>query len=110
MVKELFLPALALVALGWLVPQVLARLFSEGVGPLIWLGVASTVILLCLSSVGFYLLYVAKGMPLFALTQERLAGPAGHFLRLGGLSAMFWGPIMLLSVARLPRRWKEVVW
>ena len=48
----------------------------------------------------------ALGMILDAGTR----GGWTHFLRLGLVSALVWAPIMILSVAGLPRHWKEETW
>ena len=106
----LILPALALGVLGWLVPRLLARVWPEGLGPLLFLAFVSTFILLALAAGFFVLLYVWQGAPLRALFEPGLAAGLGHFLRLGLLSALVWAPIMVLSVAGLPARWKEETW
>lgn len=110
----LVLPALALALLGWLVPRLLARVWPEGVGPLLLLAFASTFVLLALAAGFFALLYVWQGAPLAALFEPGLGAGLGaglgHFLRLGLLSSLVWAPIMVLSVAGLPRRWKEETW
>jgi hypothetical protein len=33
-----------------------------------------------------------------------------HFGRLGLLSGLFWLPVMILSVASLPRKWVKETW
>lgn len=106
----LLLPALALGVLGWLVPRLLARVWPEGVGPLLALAFVSTLILLALAAGFFLLLYLWQGAPLAALFQPGPAAGIAHFLRLGLLSALVWAPIMILSVAGLPRHWKEETW
>lgn len=106
----LLLPALALTVLGWLVPRLLAKVWPEGVWPLLFLACAATVILLALATGFFILLYVWQGAPLGAFFEPGLAAGLLYFLRLGLLSALLWAPIMILSVASLPGRWKEKTW
>jgi hypothetical protein len=92
-----------LVALGWLVPQAVARLLPEGAG---WLGVnagASAVVLGGLATAGFALSYGAAA-------GEVWARAPWHFPRLAAQSALIWGPVMVLSVADLPRRWRKEEW
>jgi hypothetical protein len=106
----LLLPTLALAVLGWLVPRLLSRLWPEGVGPLMLLALASTLVLIGLAALFFMLLYVGQGVPLALILGVGVLGGWPHFLRLGLASALVWAPIMILSVAYLPRRWKEKSW
>ena len=107
---ELILPAICIVALGWVVPRLLALVMPEGVRPLIALGALAALILTLLSAGLFLLLYLMRGVPLAALFADGLWPGTQYFLRLGVLSALFWGPIMLLSVAGLPKTWTRVTW
>ena len=104
-------PALALAVLGWLVPRLLARIWPEGLGPLLLLAFVSTLVLLLLATGFFLLLYLWRGAPLAALFEAgaTVAG-AAHFARLGLLSALLWAPIMILSVAGLPKHWVKETW
>ena len=65
-----------------------------------------------LLGMGFFaLLYAWMGFPMALLWEEGgAAGFALHFLRLGAISALLWGPILLLSVAGLPRAWTKERW
>ena len=106
----LILPVLALGVLGWVVPRLLAKVWPEGLGPLLLLAFLSTFVLLVPAAGFFLLLYLWQGAPLAALFEPGLAAGLGHFLRLGLLSALVWAPIMVLTVAGLPRHWKEETW
>ncbi len=110
----LLLPALALGLLGWLVPRLLARLLArvwpEGVGPVLLLGFVATLLLLVLATGFFALLYAWQGAPLGEFFRPGAVAGLGYFARLGLLSALVWAPILVLSVAGLPRHWKEKVW
>jgi hypothetical protein len=106
----LILPALALGVLGWLVPRLLARVWPEGVWPLLLLAFASTLVLIVLATALFLLLYVGQGVPLAAILDVGVLGGWPHFLRLGLASALVWAPIMVLSVAGVPRHWKGKTW
>ncbi len=103
----LIYPALGLALLGWLVPRLLSMVFPEGVKPLLILGAISAIIMYVLSVVMFVLLYTLQGVPMAEVFQN---GGAEHLLWLGVLSALLWGPILLLSVAALPRSWVEEEW
>jgi hypothetical protein len=106
----LILPALLLAVLGWLVPRLLARVWPEGVGPLLLLALVSTLVLVVLATGLFVLLYLGQGVPLALILDVGVLGGWPHFLRLGLVSALVWAPIMILSVASLPRHWKEETW
>jgi hypothetical protein len=106
----LLLPTLALGVLGWLVPRLLGRVWPEGVGPLLLLALVSTLILLALAAGFFVLLYRWQGAPVAALFEPDFVMGLGHFLRLSLLSALVWAPVMVLSVAGLPKHWKVKTW
>lgn len=106
----LLLPALALAVLGWVVPRLLARVWPEGVGPLLALAFVSTLLMLALAAGFFLLLYAWQGAPVAALFAPGWGAGVAHFLRLGLLSALLWAPVMVLSVAGLPGRWRTKTW
>jgi hypothetical protein len=106
----LVLPALVLGVLGWLVPQLLGRVWPEGVWPLLGLAFVATLLLMGLATALFVLLYLGQGVPFAVLLDVGVMGGWPHFLRLGLGSALVWAPIMILSVAGLPRRWVKETW
>ena len=106
----LVLPVLALAVLGWVVPRLLARVWPEGVWPLLGLALVSTLVLALLATALFLLLYLGQGVPLAVLLDAGDVGGWAHFLRLGLASALVWAPLMILSVAGLPRHWKDETW
>ncbi len=108
--SSLILPGLILAFIGFIVPKLVARRLPEGVRPLIWNGVISTGILYLISVAFFFGLYLVQGIPIGALTGAGAFATFWHFGKLGGLAAFFWGPIMLLSLANLPRHWTEAEW
>lgn len=107
---DLIVPALVLAAMGWSVPRLLFHVFPEGLKPLILLGLCSALIMLVLGIGFFTVLYLAQGIDWATLTRDGLAPFVGHFLKLGAISALLWGPVMVLGVASLPRRWKDETW
>lgn len=107
---NLVLPALALAFMGWLVPRGLALVFPEGVGPLFALAFCAAAVMLLIGMAFFAALYARQGGPWDALAEAGRVGLLLHFLRLGSISALLWGPIMVLSVAGLPRRWTRATW
>jgi hypothetical protein len=82
----------------------------RGVRPLLLLALAATLILVILSSLAFLLLYRWQGEPVGALFAAEFAAGLAYFLRLGLLSALVWAPVMVLSVAGLPKQWKHETW
>ena len=110
MTSGLVIPALALALMGWLVPKLLSLVWPEGVRPLIWLGVVSALAMLVLSMMGFAVLYASQGVPFMAMAGPDPLAALWHFLKLGGASALIWGPILALSVAGLPKHWTTRTW
>ena len=106
----LLFPAIILAMLSWLVPKLLSFVMPEGVKPLLLLALVSTLILFVLSSVFFFVLYLWQGVTLAQLADGGMATNILLFGRLGLIAGIIWAPIMVLSVASLPRHWKKEVW
>lgn len=106
----LFLPALVLSGLAFVVPRLLARVLPEGVKPLLLNAFLSTVLLFMISAVFFFFLYLWQGVSIETITSPGLAANVIFFGRLGLVAAILWAPIMLLSVAGLPRKWVKETW
>lgn len=107
---SLILPAVVLAALAFAVPRVLARWLPEGVRPLMLNAFLSTAAMFVLSAIFFVLLYLWQGAPLSQIMQSGVAGNIAFFGELGLMAAIIWAPIMVLSVAGLPRTWVEETW
>jgi hypothetical protein len=106
----LVFPAAVLALLGWLVPRLLSRVFPEGVRPLLILAFISTLVMF-LFGMGFFLaLYIWQGAPISTLFEAGWTSGLLHFGRLGLISALLWGPILILSVAGLPKHWIKETW
>lgn len=103
-------PAMALAFTGWLVPKLLSLVWPEGVRPLFLLAFVATLIMLALGMAYFIALYVWQGVPFAMLFEEGTAAGIFHFLRLGLISALIWAPIMVLSIAGIPRTWTKETW
>lgn len=106
----LVIPALALALTGWLVPKLMSLFWPEGVRALFALAFVATLVMLALGTGFFVALYVWQGVPLVTLFDAGWAAGLWHFARLGLISALLWAPIMVLSVAGLPRHWVRETW
>ncbi len=74
------------------------------------LAFVATLVMVGLGTGLFAALYVWQGAPLSAIMAAGWAPGLWHFTRLGLLSALIWAPVMILSVAGLPRRWVRETW
>ena len=54
--------------------------------------------------------YLWQGMQVAQLAEQGLAANLVFFGRLALLSGLIWAPIMILSVAGLPRKWVHATW
>lgn len=106
----LLLPAMALALLAWLVPKLVSIVLPEGVKPLMLNAFLSALFLYALSGGFFLLLYLWQGIPFARLMEPGWIANIVFFGRLGLSAAIIWAPIMVLSVAGLPRTWKKEVW
>ena len=106
----LILPALLLMGLGWAVPRVLARVFPEGVRPLFALAFVAALAMMLLSMAVWLGLYLVQGLSLAEFFALGLGEGLWHLSRLAAASALIWAPVLVLSVAGLPKRWVEETW
>ena len=106
----LVFPAAVLALLGWLVPRLMSRIFPEGVRPLIIMSFISTLVMFLLSMGFFLALYIWQGAPLDTLFEAGVLPGLMHFGRLGLISTLLWAPILILSVAGLPKHWTKETW
>ncbi len=70
----------------------------------------SALFLFGLSSAFFVVLYLQQGLSLKELLEPGLIYNVVFFGRLGLSSTLIWAPIMILSVAGLPRNWTQETW
>ncbi|MFT6076744.1 MAG: hypothetical protein ACJAZ1_003681 [Yoonia sp.] len=106
----LLLPALLLAIAAFVVPRFMARMLPEGVTPLMVNAFLSTLILIAVSGILFWCLYLWQGLQAEQLADQGLAANLVFFGRLALLSGLIWAPIMILSVAGLPRKWVHATW
>ena len=106
----LLFPAITLAFLAWLVPKLLSLVMPEGMRALLLLTFFATFILFAISSGFFLVLYLWNGMLLADIAAFGWIGNILFFGKLGSISALIWAPIMVLSVAGLPRNWTRETW
>jgi len=106
----LLLPAVVLAVLAWLIPKLWSRVLPEGVKPLMLNALLSTVSMFVATSLFFVVLYTWQDAPMAEILAEGFGANAVFFGQLGLSSALIWAPIMVLSLASLPRRWTKAVW
>ncbi|MBJ3762322.1 hypothetical protein ILP92_06155 [Maribius pontilimi] len=92
---DIALPVAGMAALGVAAPYLWARLLPEGVGGLVANFALSVVT--CAAAAGLW--------------RFGLSAPGwGAMLRWEAMTAIIWGPCVLLAVAQQPGRWKDVTW
>jgi hypothetical protein len=106
----LVLPAVLLALLAYVVPRLIARLLPEGLPALLANAVLSALVMCILSAVFFFGLYVWQGVPARDLLAHGMRQTLVTFGGLGVMAAIIWAPIMVLSVAGLPRKWVHKTW
>lgn len=106
----LLFPVLFLTLVAWLVPKFLSMVMPEGVKPLILLAVFATVIMVVITSLVFVGLYLIQGASLATFIEPGFADTTLFLLKLSMSAALIWAPIMVLSIAGLPRTWTTVEW
>ncbi len=90
------LPVLILLGVAVASPFLWSRLLGEGVGPLA-LNAALSVVTCIVAAIAMR----------FVLTDVTGIAP---LLRWTGLTALVWGPAVILALAQQPSRWKEEEW
>lgn len=107
---NLLFPALFLALMGWLVPKFLSTVMAEGVKPLVVLSMLSVAIMTVVTSLLFLILYMVQGVAFDVLLGAGIGNFILFLLRLTVSAAIIWAPIMVLSIAGLPRTWTSVEW
>jgi len=108
--NSLLFPALFLALMGWLVPKLLSTVMAEGVKPLMALSVLSLIIMVVITSGLFVVLYVIQGTDISLFTAAGISDSLLFLLKLSVSAGIIWAPIMVLSIAGLPRTWTSVEW
>ncbi len=107
---SLLFPAIVLAIIAFVVPRLFGRMLPEGVKPLLLNAFLSTISLFLISAAFFFGLYLWQGLSVAQVMEPGWAANVVFFGRLGLIAAMIWAPIMVLSVAGLPRKWVKERW
>ena len=106
----LIFPAMCLAALGWTVPRILAIWWPEGARWLVGLALASTLVMAFAGAAFFALLYATNGVNIDDLYATGGISVLVHFAELSLISGLLWAPLMILSLAGVPKNWVREVW
>lgn len=106
----LIVPAAVLALAAWRVPVWLRWRLPEGVRPLIVLSLLASVILTLLGACVFLGLYLLQGAQLNVLLSVGIGAALWYFVRLSLSAAIIWAPIMVVSIAGLPKTWVQETW
>ncbi len=107
---DIALPIVALFVLGIALPFFWARVLPEGIPGLFANFVLSAVVISGLVSAYFIIWHIGHNP---AVSDALLAQPSAFwslFLGWAAKTALFWLPVLVLSIAAQPKRWKKVVW
>ncbi|WP_136443205.1 hypothetical protein [Pacificoceanicola onchidii] len=108
MLVSLALPAIILMIAAVAAARALERLMPESLLGLALTFVLSAVLTWALASGLFALLYYWRGASLATTLGE--AEGWRHMAGLGLKAAVIWAPLLALTVATAPRRWRHNVW
>lgn len=103
-------PAIFIGITAFFVPRLLGKVLPEGVKPLLLNAFVSTLVLFVVTAALFFLLYLWQGAEMAELLAGGLAANVVFFGKLGLAAAIIWAPIMILSLAGLPRKWVHETW
>ncbi|MBS0125780.1 hypothetical protein [Thetidibacter halocola] len=108
MIVALLVPSLILIALAILLTRAIERMMPETVPGMVLTGIVASILMWLLSGAmfgWFYLLREAQVAPMLGTGRGMR-----HLAALGGKAALIWLPIVLITVATAPRRWKTNTW
>ena len=107
--SAMILPVAVLAVLAAFLPLWLARRLPES---MVGLGVnllISSGVLLFICVLYFAKFYVGQDIQALAVVGEHAGAVALHLTRLGMMTALIWGPIVLAVLAMQPQRWRPEV-
>ncbi|WP_425097591.1 hypothetical protein [Tropicibacter sp. S64] len=108
MLFSLAIPAALLMLAAMLAVRVFERVLPESIPGLGLNAALSALCLWALATVLFALLYHWRGAPLSAMFGA--SDSWRHLAGIGLKSGLIWGPMIVLTLSTVPRRWKHAVW
>lgn len=108
MIQALLLPTLLLMVAAVLVTRLLEHVVPETIAGLVVLAGLASAACWAVASALFGAIYILQAAQIAAVLGTR--GGLGHLLALGGKAALIWLPLVLITVATAPRRWKTNTW
>jgi len=108
MVSSLLIPTVVLMGLAVLVTRLVERVMPETMLGLALTALVASGVLWALAGGLFGWLYLSRAPELAPI----LGAGSGlrHLAGLGAKAALIWLPLVLITVATAPRRWKTNVW
>ena len=107
--SSMILPAVLIAALAVILPMWLAKKLPENMAGLGLNLLASAGVLMFVSVLYFTWVYMGQGVQVMGVMYEHFGGMVRHLTRLGMLSAILWGPILLAVLAMQPSKWRPEV-
>ena len=107
---DIALPIAGLILLAAALPFLWALVLPEGIPGLIANFVLSAVVISALVFAYFMLWHIGHNRDVADALLAQPGAFRGVYLGWAGKTSIFWLPVLVLSVAAQPKRWKEVVW
>jgi glucan phosphoethanolaminetransferase (alkaline phosphatase superfamily) len=106
---EMILPVAGVALLAALLPLSMARSFPQSWYRLFWNLLISFLVLLVISVTYFAMFRPPNDIVAITANGEYYMSSAAGLIRLGLLSAMVWGPIVLVVLAMQPQKWRPKI-
>lgn len=104
--SSMILPAVLIAALAVFLPLWLAKKLPENMAGLGVNLLASSGVLLFISVLYFTWFYLNQDIRMMGMMYAHFGEMLGHLTRLGMLSAILWGPILMAVLAMQPSNWR----
>ncbi|PHR00071.1 MAG: hypothetical protein COB39_00315 [Marinosulfonomonas sp.] len=106
---SMILPVAGIAVLAALLPLSMARSFPQSWYGLFWNLLISFLVLLVISVTYFAIFRLPNDIVAITANGEYYMSSSAELIRLGFLSAMVWGPIVLVVLAMQPQKWRPEV-
>ncbi len=106
---SMILPVAGIAVLAALLPLSMARSFPQSWNGLFWNLLISFLVLLVISITYFAMFRPPNDIVAITTNGEYYMSSSAELIRLGLLSAMVWGPIVLVVLAMQPQKWRPEI-